>query len=374
MSRSPGGSPLELAARIAISTGGPRGNAGRSLVGCPRPRRRHGARLRGAGARQSLLRTSKCNRHNLSEFVTLLTAKEIERPGIAGPFFSGGTASGWRTSSNVPGFRWRIGSVHPLERRYPETGHPAVQQRDRLRPRGVRRSRRLRAQTPRDGTPRTRTGGGDGIDHRVEDMEPILVELGDSADAGSAGALRGTLLSLSTAPPGRRGAGFVAGRALPVTRIYSSTSSIRWTACTMRTRRRSFRRSANHSGATAAAMLEIVLPQSMRGDLLPYGLPGDGGEPRCWHVRPDCQCSIYVRRAASVSRRRGYSALGLDPRHLGGTAGAWRRKIALNRPPWWALNKHGSRTEAGNLRDRRRSRDYRNRRRCGDIRNRRRRQ
>ena len=181
------------------------------------------------------------------------------------------------------------------------------------------------------------------IDHRVEDMEPILVELGDSADAE---ICRRASWHLSyhyrRLHPAGAARGFVARRALPVTRIYSSTSSIRWTARTMRTRRRSFRRSANHSrqprprcsrSSYRSRCAVTSCPTDSRATAVSRVVHRSTGLPAL-DIRAARCFSFAVTWILSVGTRSASS--GTEPREPG------VRKIATNRPPWWALNKHGS--------------------------------
>ena len=287
----------------------------------------------------------------LSEFVTLLTTKEIERPGIAGPFFSvvrlrDGGLRPERAGVSVEDWFCTI----LAERRYPRTGHPAVQQRDRLlRPRVFGGRAGYVRDSSRWDTALALEAATE-IDHRVEDMEPILVELGDSADAE---ICRRASWHLSyhyrRLHPAGAARGFVAGRALPgdadpihqLRQIPSGRPAL----CVRGDDPSADRR--NHSReATAAAMLEIVLPQSMRGDLLlPYGLPGDGGEPggttfdRIASARYTCGALLQFRGDVDTQRWDSIRASsGTEP------AGAWRPEEHLNRLPWWALNKHGSKS------------------------------
>ena len=71
-------------------------------------------------------------------------------------------------------------------------------------------------------------------------------------------------------------------------------------------------------------MLAIVLPQSMRGDLLPYGLPGDGGEAGLYNdgrgvsARYACGALVQYRGDAGTQRWNSIRVI------WHGTAGSWR--------------------------------------------------
>ena len=324
-----GGSPLELAARIAYLDGRAAWQRpGESLVGCldhvDDMVRAYAARELGNRYCDSEMQPSQ----PLSEFVTLLTAKEIERPGIAGPFFSNWYGFGMADFVERAGVSVEDWFCTILaERRYPEPDTlPCSNGIDFYAHEvfGGRAGyvRRLLEMGHRELALEAATE----IDHRVEDMEPILVELGDSADAE---ICRRASWHLSyhyrRLHPAGAARGFVARRALPgdadlfINFVHPLDGPhYAYAATIVPPIGESF------GEATAAAMLEIVLPQSMRGDLLPYGLPGDGGEPgwytfdRIASARYTCGALLQFRGDVDTQRWDSIRVI------WHGTAGAWR--------------------------------------------------
>jgi hypothetical protein len=79
--------------------------------------------------------------------------------------------------------------------------------------------------------------------------------------------------------------------------------------------------------AAATACLELVLPESMRGEMLPYGIPGDGGKPGLYlHGR---SASARYRSGALVELRGDVAAQRWEWIHIiwHGPPGAWRPEV-----------------------------------------------
>lgn len=123
------------------------------------------------------------------------------------------------------------------------------------------------------------------IDDYVEEMEPILIELGDSAEAGICrGASWHLAYHYRRVHPAGEARGFVASRALPAgAQLFINFvrppegPPYAYSATIVPPIGETF------DEATARTLLdETVLPESMRGELVPYGLPGDGNAPGLW--------------------------------------------------------------------------------------------
>lgn len=324
-----GGSPRELAARIAYLDGrAPWERLGESLLGsldhADEMVRAYAAR----GLGQRYCDASAELSPPLRALVTLLTAKEIERPGIAGPFFSNWYGFGMNDFVERAGVSVEDWFCTILaERKHPEPDTlPCSNGIDFFAHEifGGRAGyvRRLLDMGHRELALEAATE----IDDEVEDMEPILVELGDSAEAEicrraswhlayhyrrlhAAGEARGFVtrrglaggaelfVNFSQPPDGPRYA-YSATIVPPVSETFDEV--------------------------TAASALEAVLPRSMRGELLPYGIPGDGGEPgryifgRSASARHACGALVQFR--GDVDARRWDSIRVI----WHGTPGAWR--------------------------------------------------
>ena len=327
-----GGSPLELAARIAYLDGrAPWQPPGESLVGCLDHAddmvRAYAARALGRRYCDSKVQLPQ----PLPEFVGLLTAKEIERPGIAGPFFSNWYGFGMADFVERAGVQVEDWFCTILaQRRYPEPDTlPCSNGIDFFAHEvfGGRAGyvRRLLEMGQRELALEAATE----IDDRVEDMKPILVELGYSADSEICRRASWHLAyHYRRLHPAGEARGFVARRALPGgAELFINLTDPQagpyyaYSATIVPPIGQTF------DDATAVAMLEIVLPQSMRGELLPYGLPGDGGQPGLYEldqtVSARYACGALVQFRGDVDTRFWDSIRVI----WHGTAGAWRPEV-----------------------------------------------
>lgn len=324
-----GGSPLELAARIAYLDGRAAWQRpGESLVSCLDHTddmvRAYAARALGTRYCDSEKQLSP----PLPEFVAVLTAKEIERPGIAGPFFSNWYGFGMEDFADRAGLQVEDWFCTILaERQHPEPDTlPCSNGIDFFAHEvfGGRAGyvRRLLEMGHRDLALEAATE----IDDYVEDMEPILVELADSADPETCRRATWHLAyHYRHLHPAGEARGFVTGRALPggaelfINLVHPPEGPrYAYSATIVPPIGETF------DEATAATALEAVVPQSMRGDLLPYGLPGDGGEPGLYNdgrgVSARYACGALLQYRGDVDTRRWNSIRVI----WHGTAGAWR--------------------------------------------------
>ncbi|GAB3036226.1 hypothetical protein [Mycobacterium bourgelatii] len=324
------GSPLELAARIAYLDGRAAWERpGESLVGCLD----HADDMVRAYAARALGKRYCDAREVLSpplpEFASRLTAKEIERPGIAGPFFSNWYGFGMQDFADraeVQVEDWLCTIL--AQRKHPEPDTlPCSNGIDFFaheifggRPGYVRRlldmgHRELAVEAATE------------IDYEVDDMEPILVELGNSAEAEicrrACWHLAYHYRRLHTEGEAR---GFVARRTLargvdlfinfvqpPEGQRYAYAATI----------------FAPHGEAfdkaTAAALLDTVLPPSLRGDLVPFGAPGDGGVPGLYSFDGQSANARYACGALALFRGDAGAQRWTSIRIIWhGTPGAWR--------------------------------------------------
>lgn len=323
---------LALAARIAYLDGrGPWESAGESLVGCLDHAdgmvRAYAARALG----QRYLDDAAELTPPLPELVAMLTAQEIERPGIAGPFFSnwydyGVDEFGKRAEVDVD--EWFCTILARRQQAEPNT-LPCSNGIDFFaheifggRPGYVRKLLDM-------GHEELALEAATEHDERIDDMEPLLVELGDSADAEvcrlAAWHLASHHRSIHAAGERR---GFVAHRAL-------AGAADLFVNLAPRPDGGRYAYSAvlypppggTFDAAAAASCLEIVLPESMRGELLSYGIPGDGGKPGPYvHGR---SASLRYRSGALVEHRGEVAAQRWNWIRIlwHGPPGAWRPDV-----------------------------------------------
>ncbi|HEY6323257.1 MAG TPA: hypothetical protein VJA16_17065 [Thermoanaerobaculia bacterium] len=327
--------PLALAARIAYLAGrAPWESAGESLTGLLD----HADHMVRAYAARALGRRYAEGEGELapplSEVVAMLTARELERPGIAGPFFSNwydpvGGLEEFERHSGVNIDEWFCTILARRKQDEPDT-LPCSNGIDFFaheifggRPSYVRKLLDM-------GHEMLAVQAATEVQERIDGMEPILVELGDRA---SAEVCRQAAWHLAyyyrlLHPAGER-RGFVTRRtlSLPGADLFVNLSPLPGDAGG---------RSYAYSGvlyprlgetfdeATAEASLELVLPRSMRGELVPYGMPGYDEEP-----------GLYLRERSAHARYQ-YGALVAYHGDLAakrwewiriiwhGPAGAWR--------------------------------------------------
>lgn len=324
------GSALELSARIAYLDGRAAWERpGESLVGCLD----HSDDMVRAYAARAL-GNRYCNSQAqlappLPEFVSLLTAKEIERPGVAGPFFSNWYGFGMQDFAERAGVQvedWLCTILCQRQRPEPET-LPCSNGIDFFaheifggRPGYVRRLLDM-------GHCELALEAATEVDHEIEDMGPILVELGNSAEAEicrracwhlayhyrrlhPAGEARGFVVRQALGPGVDLFINFVQP---PEGRRYAYAATIYPPP------------GETFDEATAAATLGTVLPPSLRGDLLPFGVPGDGGEPGLYTfdghgANARYACGALVEFRGDVDTKRWNSIRVI----WHGTPGVWR--------------------------------------------------
>jgi hypothetical protein len=325
---------LALAARIAYLDGrGSWESAGESLLGCldhaDSMVRAYTARALG----QRYLDHAAEPEPPLCEVVAMLTAKEIARPGIAGPFFSNWYAFGIEEFERHGGVKVEDWFCTILaQRRQPEPDTlPCSNGIDFFahevfggRPGYVRRLLDM-------GHEELAVQAATEVNDRIDGMEPLLVELGDRADAEvcrlAAWHLASHYRFLHAAGERR---GFVRKRTLAggAAELFVNLSprpgldSYAYAAVLYPPPGDTF------DAAAAAACLELVLPESMRGDLLPYGIPGDGGKPglylhgRSASARYRCGALVELRGDVGAQRWEWIRILWHGP------PGAWRPEVA----------------------------------------------
>ena len=265
---------------------------------------------------------------SLRDFLTVLTAKELERPGIAGPFFSN-----WYSGLAMDDFILRAGvevedwfCTILAGRKHPEPDTLPCSNGIDFFAHEIFGGRAGYVRKLLDmGHRELALDAATEVDERIEDLEPILLELGDAAEpeicrraswhlayhyrrlhaAGGRGIRcsarlaerRRLFINLTEPADGPRYA-------------YSATIVPRG--------------SETFDEAAGAAALEAVLPHSMRGDLQPYGIPGDGGEPslyifgRSASARYACGALVQFRGDPEAKRWDSIRVI------WHGTPGAWR--------------------------------------------------
>ena len=269
----------------------------------------------------------------LPEVVATLTAKEIERPGIAGPFFSNWydfAIDDFATRAEVEVEEWICTILAKRKQPEPETlpcsngidffAHEIFGGRADY----VRKLLDL-------GHDELAVQAATEVDERIDDMEPLLVELGDRADSEvcrlAAWHLASNYRRLHVAGEQR---GFVGKRTLDESaELFVSLmplpdgGSYAYSAVVYPRREETF------DEAEAAACLDALLPASMRGELLPFGIPGDGDEPglyvygRSANARYACGALVQFRGDLDAKRWDRIRILWHGP------PGAWRPE----RPP-----------------------------------------
>lgn len=323
---------LALAARIAyLDARGPWESAGESLLGCLDHAddmvRAYAARALG----QRYLNEATELTPPLPEMVAMLTAREIERPGIAGPFFSNWYAFGiedFERHSGVEVEDWFCTILANRRHSEPDT-LPCSNGIDFFahevfggRPGYVRRLLDM-------GHEELALQAATEVDERIDGMEPLLVELADRDDAEvcrlAAWHLAYNYRCLH--PAGER-RGFVGKRSLDAAADLFINLSPRpdggndaYAAVLYPPPGETF------DAAAAAACLERVLPESMRGEILPYGIPGDDGKPglyihgRSANARYRCGALVELRGDVAAQRWERIRILWHGP------PGAWRPEV-----------------------------------------------
>lgn len=267
----------------------------------------------------------------LREVVAALTEKEIERPGIAGPFFSS-----WYGDFALDEFGKHAGveveewfCTILAKRKHPEPNTlPCSNGIDFFAHEvfGGRASyvRKLLDMGHEDLAVQAATE----VDERVEDMEPLLLELADRADAGvcrqAAWHLASHYRRLSAAGEKR---GFVAGRTLGDADLFvnlahgADGASFAYSGALYPRGQETF------DDAQAESCLEALMPAAMRGELLPFGMPGDGGSPGLYFLGRSAlaryACGALVELRGDVAAKRWEWTRVV----WHGTPGAWRPEV-----------------------------------------------
>lgn len=264
----------------------------------------------------------------LREVVAMLTAKEIERPGIAGPFFSNwyGDFAGdeFGEHSGVEVEEWFCTIL--AQRKHPEPDTSPCSNGIDFFAHEVFGGRAGYVRRLLDmGHEELAMQAATEVDEWIEDMEPLLLELADRADAEvcrqAAWHLASHYRRLSEAGERR---GFVARRTLGDGDLFVNLAS--------GTEGGSYAYSAmlypsggeNFEDAEAAALLESMLPATLRDEMLPYGMPGDGGKPGLYvHGR---SANARYRSGALVQFRGDVDAKRWERVRIlwHGPPGAWR--------------------------------------------------
>jgi hypothetical protein len=280
------GPAQELAARIAYLDGrAPWARTGESLLEClDHPS--DGVRAYAARALGRRYAGEENGLPPLPELVASLTAKEIERPGIAGPFFSNwydDSLADFGRRAGVEVEDWFCTILSQRKSPEPNTlpcsngidffAHEIFGGRDGY-------VRRLIDMGQVDLAVQAATE----VDEPIEEMEPLLVELADHAEAEvcrmaswqlastyrrlhDAGARRGFVGRQSLAGGAEL---FIQFASRPELGVYSY-SAVLYPP-----------QEQTLDAAQATAILDTVLPAEQRGDLQPFGMPGDGGQPGLW--------------------------------------------------------------------------------------------
>ena len=276
----------ELAARIAYLDGrAPWARTGESLLAClDHPS--DGVRAYAARALGRRYASEEEGLAPLPELVASLTAKELERPGIAGPFFSNwydDSLADFASRAGVEVEEWFCTILSRRKGPEPNTlpcsngidffAHEIFGGRDGY-------VRKLIDMGQVDLAVQAATE----VDEPIEEMEPLLVELADHAEAEvcrmASWQLASTYRRLHAAGVQR---GFVGRQSL-------AGGAELFIQFTSRPEAGTYSYSAvlyppeeqTLDAAQAAAILETVLPVEQRGDLQPFGMPGDGGQPGLW--------------------------------------------------------------------------------------------
>jgi hypothetical protein len=268
----------------------------------------------------------------LRDVVALLTAKEIERPGIAGPFFSNwyGDFAGaeFGKYAGVEVEEWFCTLLAQRKHPEPETlpcsngidffAHEVFGGRAGY----VRRLLDM-------GHEELAVQAATEFDEWIEDMEPLLLELADRADAEvcrqAAWHLASHYRRLSEAGERR---GFVARRTLGDGDLFVNLAhsqgggSYAYSAMLYPSGDEIF------EDAEAVALLESVLPATLRNEMLPYGMPGDGDEPGLYVYGRSA--NARYRSGALVQFRGDVSAKRWERVRIlwHGPPGAWRPEEA----------------------------------------------
>lgn len=263
----------------------------------------------------------------LRDVVAMLTAKEIERPGIAGPFFSNwyGDFAGneFGEHAGVEVEEWFCTIL--AQRKHPEPDTLPCSNGIDFFAHEVFGGRAGYVRRLLDmGHEELAVQAATEVDEWVEDMEPLLLELADRADAEvcrqAAWHLASHYRRLSEAGERR---GFVARRTLGdgdlfVNLAHQEGGSYAYSAMLYPSGSETF------GDAEAAAFLETVLPATLRGEMLPYGMPGDGGKPGLYvHGR---SANARYRSGALVELRGDVKAKRWERVRVlwHGAPGAWR--------------------------------------------------
>lgn len=272
----------------------------------------------------------------LPEFVASLTAKEIERPGIAGPFFSNwydDSLGDFASRAGVEVEDWFCTILSQRKSPEPNTlpcsngidffAHEIFGGRGGY-------VRRLIDMGQVDLAVQAATE----VDEPIEEMEPLLVELADHTEAEvcrlASWQLASTYRRLHAAGERRGFVGLqnLAGGAELFLQFASQpeVGPYSYSAVLYPPEQQTL------DAAQAAAILETVLPVEQRGELQPFGMPGDGGQPGLWVLGRTANArysrGALVQFVGDAAQQR-WERLRIT---WHGTPGEWRPE-ALSSPP-----------------------------------------
>lgn len=282
-----GDSPVGLAARIAYLDGRTTWGSGASDVASLLAHLDHDDAMVRAYASRSLGRRY-CEGEAetlppLPELLASLTEREVERPGVAGPFFSNWYDHGiaeFGALAAVDVEEWVCTIL--ARRRQPEPDLlPCSNGIDffahELFGGQAGYVRRLLDM----GHERLAVEAATEVDERIDELAPLLVELGDRADDEVCRLASWYLAShFRRLHPAGEARGFVSARALDRgAEVFVNLSrlpdggSYAYAAALFPAPGEVF------DEERARGLVESVLPAPLRGELVTFGMPGDGGEP-----------------------------------------------------------------------------------------------
>ena len=304
---------------------------GLSLLGCLD----HADDLVRAYAARALGRRAEADTPALPRLVAMLTEKEIERPGIAGPFFSN-WYSGWggedfARDAGVDVEEWICTILARRKGPEPDT-LPCSNGIDFFaheifggRPEFVRRlidlgHHELAVETATE------------VDERIDGMEPLLVELAGHTDDTIARAAAWHLAShYRTLAPGVEERGFACRRVAGGTELFVNLARqergelYAYSAMLYPTA------GATFDAEQAAASVDALLPESLRGERVRFGMPGDD-QPGLYRL-PGRSAGLRYANGALINLRGDVDAELWDAIQIlwHGRPGEWRPE-SLSQP------------------------------------------
>jgi|CXWL01.1.fsa_nt_gi hypothetical protein len=279
----------------------------------------------------------------LPELVDLITAKELARPGIAGPFVSNwydGGLDDFAARAGVDVGDWFCTLLAKRQGPEPDT-LPCSNGIDFFAHEIFGGSadyiRRLMAM----GHDELAIEAATEVDERIDDLAPLLVELGHRDDAEVCRLASWSLASLyRQIHPAGAARGVVAQRVVSFRRTADAPLDSADLFVNLSPRPTTDGASAIDRDAyaavlypqsgepfddrAAAACLDVILPAALRGEALTFGLPGDGGQPGPWVFGRSA--STRYASGALVELRGDVEARRWERIRViwHGTPGAWR--------------------------------------------------